>query len=54
MNAKLASYETVKRFVVLSDQLTVEDGTLTPTLKLRRKNIAEKYRDEIEGLYADA
>jgi len=54
VNAKLASYETLKRFVVLSDQLTVEDGTLTPTLKLRRKSIAEKYRDEIEGLYADA
>ncbi len=53
VNSKLATYETIKRFAVLSSQLSVEDGTLTPTLKLRRKNIAETYRDEIEGLYAD-
>ncbi len=53
VNSKLAAFETIKRFAVLSDQLSVEAETLTPTLKLRRKNIAEVYRDEIEEMYAE-
>ena len=52
VNSKLANYETIKRFAVLDSQFSVEEDTLTPTLKLRRKEIAEMYRDEIEGLYA--
>jgi long-subunit acyl-CoA synthetase (AMP-forming) len=53
INEGLASYEGVKRFAILPDQLSVEEKTLTPTLKLRRRNIAEFYRREIEELYEE-
>jgi long-chain acyl-CoA synthetase len=46
----LADYERVKRFAVLATQFTVEGGELTPTLKIRRKVIREKYRDIITSL----
>lgn len=54
INASLASYETIKRFAILDGQLSIDDGTLTPTLKLRRRNVDELYRDAIESLYAEA
>ena len=53
INGTLASFETIKRFAVLADQLSVDDGTLTPTLKLRRRAIDERYRDVIDALYAE-
>jgi long-subunit acyl-CoA synthetase (AMP-forming) len=53
INATLASFESIKRFAVLPGELTVDDGTLTPTLKLRRRAIDERYRDIIDALYAD-
>jgi long-subunit acyl-CoA synthetase (AMP-forming) len=53
VNSTLASYETIKRFEVLPAQFTVETGELTPTMKLRRRAIAENYSSEIETLYAD-
>ena len=49
-----ARYEKVKSFAVVEDEFTVASGLLTPTLKLRRKQIAERYRDVIESLYAQA
>ncbi len=53
VNTKLPPYETVKRFVLLPREFSIEGGELTPTLKLKRKVIYEKYRDKIEGLYLD-
>lgn len=53
INARLAPYETIKKFVLLSHDFSIEGGELTPTLKLRRKVIYEKYRQKIEDLYAD-
>ena len=53
INATLASFESIKRFAVLPGQLSVDDGTLTPTLKLRRRTIDERYRDVIDSLYAE-
>ena len=53
VNAGLASFETVKRFAIPGADFTEQTGELTPTLKVRRKAVAEKYRDLIEGLYAD-
>lgn len=53
VNEKLPPYETIKKFVVLARDFTVEGGELTPTLKLRRKVIYEKNKDKIERLYLD-
>ena len=46
-----ASYETIKRFHLLDRDLSVAGGELTPTLKVRRKEISERFRDEIDALY---
>jgi long-chain acyl-CoA synthetase len=50
-NSTLASYEQVKKHVVLPLMLSIEDGTLTPTLKVKRKVVEAQYSDLIEGLY---
>ena len=51
VNKKLASYETIKRHSILSKDFTVESGELTPSLKIKRKVINEKYKDELNKLY---
>jgi long-chain acyl-CoA synthetase len=50
-NAQLASYETVKYYEVLPEDFTVENDMLTPTLKIRRRQIHARYRDLYESLY---
>ncbi|QQS40192.1 MAG: long-chain fatty acid--CoA ligase [Acidobacteriota bacterium] len=50
----LARYETVKRIALLSEELTVEGGELTPTLKIKRRVVDEKYSDVIERIYEEA
>jgi long-subunit acyl-CoA synthetase (AMP-forming) len=52
VNATLARYETIKRFVILPQELSIEGGELTPTMKLKRRVIYDKYAREIEGLYS--
>jgi long-subunit acyl-CoA synthetase (AMP-forming) len=52
MNERLARVQTVKRFTILPNELTVDGGELTPTLKLRRKVIVQKYAKEIDAMYA--
>ena len=52
VNADLAHYETIKNFVLLPRDFTLETGELTPTLKLKRRVIAERYKDAIERMYA--
>ena len=51
LNAGLNRWETIKRFTLLERDLTVDDGELTPSLKLRRKVVVERYGQEIDGLY---
>jgi long-chain acyl-CoA synthetase len=51
LNTKLASYESIKRFAILPRDLTVEDGELTPSLKVRRKIVERKYKDTLDALY---
>ncbi len=50
-NSSLPSYETIKKFVVLARDFSIEGGELTPTLKLKRKGIYKIYRDRIENMY---
>jgi long-chain acyl-CoA synthetase len=49
----LAQFEKVKKFALLERELTVESGELTPTLKIKRRVIDERYRDVIERFYPD-
>ncbi len=53
-NQSLARYETIKNFVVLDHDLSIESGDLTPTLKLKRKQVFQKYGDLMEDLYLDS
>jgi long-chain acyl-CoA synthetase len=50
----LAQFERVKRISLLEHELTIEGGELTPTLKVKRRVIDEKYKDVIDRLYAEA
>jgi long-chain acyl-CoA synthetase len=50
--AAAARYEQPKRVAVLPAELTIEEGLLTPSLKVRRRAVETRYRDVIEGLYA--
>ncbi len=50
--ADLAQYEKIKKVTVLPEEFTLEAGELTPTLKVKRRVIAEKYRDVIERMYS--
>jgi long-chain acyl-CoA synthetase len=52
VNAELARYETIKDFVVFRNPLTVENGFLTPTLKVKRNAIYAEFGDHIAKLYA--
>ena len=52
VNARRASYEQIKRFVVLPRDFSQEEGEVTPTLKLRRRQIQEHFAPDIEALYA--
>jgi len=51
VNAQLPSYERIRRFTVLPTEFTVDSGEITPTLKLKRKVIAERYQRQIEEMY---
>jgi len=51
-NAELASHESIKRFLILPTEFTIETGELTPSLKLKRKVLSQRYQNEIESLYS--
>jgi long-chain acyl-CoA synthetase len=51
INKNLSKIEKIKKFFVIKDQFTIENGLMTPTLKLKRYKIIEKYKSEIEKLY---
>ena len=52
-NAELASYEQVKRFALLPAQFSIDTGELTPTLKVKRRVVTERWQDVIKGIYQD-
>ena len=51
MNSELASYETIKKFAILDEPLTIDAGYLTSTLKVRRKQVTQKFGKTIDALY---
>ncbi len=51
VNQGLAHFETIKKVIVVPDEWSVEEGELTPSLKLKRRVIVEKYKDQIERMY---
>jgi long-chain acyl-CoA synthetase len=53
VNSRLARVETVKKFYVLPRPLAIEQGELTPTLKIKRSVVYKRYASEIEAMYAD-
>ena len=51
VNRDLSRYEQIKRFAIVSREFSAEEGEVTPTLKLKRRVIEERFADEIEQLY---
>jgi len=51
LNNDLAIIEKIKKFKLIKEEFTIENGMMTPTLKLKRKKILEKYKEDLEKLY---
>ena len=51
VNKNLSKIEKIKKFIVVKDQFTIENGLITPTLKLKRYKIIQKYKNHLENLY---
>lgn len=51
INKKLTLIEKIKKFIVIHEEFTIENGMLTPTLKLKRKEIVKNYKQQLEKLY---
>jgi long-chain acyl-CoA synthetase len=51
LNARLERWETIKKFAILPQDLTVEEGDLTPSLKVKRRTVEQKYMDVLDGMY---
>jgi long-chain acyl-CoA synthetase len=54
INKSLARFEKLKRVLLVADEFTADNGLLTPTLKLRRRVVEDRYRRQIDELYAQA
>jgi len=52
LNSRLQRWETIKTFMILPRDLTVEEGELTPSLKLKRRTVEDRYRTLIDDMYA--
>ena len=50
-NAEFKGYERILDFVIDTDELTTQNGMLTPTLKLKRRQVVAKYKDVFDSLY---
>jgi long-chain acyl-CoA synthetase len=53
LNENLAQYEKLKKIIVLPEELSIADGTLTPSMKLRRRHLEQRYHKQIDELYAE-
>ncbi|MGI8612427.1 MAG: AMP-dependent synthetase/ligase [Nocardioidaceae bacterium] len=52
LNEQLNRWETIKRFLILEQDLTVESGELTPSLKVKRRVVEDRHREQLDALYA--
>jgi long-chain acyl-CoA synthetase len=53
VNATLAPFETIKRFALLPSELTIAGGELTPTMKVKRRVVEQRWRTVIDALYEE-
>jgi long-chain acyl-CoA synthetase len=53
VNAGLEHHETIKKVGVVAEEWTIEEGELTPSMKLKRRVILEKYKDKIKAMYGE-
>jgi len=53
VNQRLASFEQLKTFRALDHEFTQDDGHLTPSMKVKRKVVSERYADVIESMYEE-
>lgn len=53
VNNRLAHFETIKKIIIVPDEFSVASGEITPTMKLKRRIIEEKYKDQIDELYRE-
>jgi len=51
LSSELANHERVKRYALLASEFTLEEGQMTPTLKLRRRVIETEFADVIDAMY---
>ena len=51
INKKLSKIENIKKYFIINEKFSIENGMLTPTLKLKRYKIIQKYKNELEKLY---
>ena len=54
VNRERSRFEQIKRFAILPRDFAMEQGEVTPTLKLKRRVVLEHFADEVEGLYSSA
>ena len=54
LNRDLSQFERIKRIALLPAEFSIETGELTPTLKVKRKVVEERWRGEIERLYEES
>jgi long-chain acyl-CoA synthetase len=53
-NGSLARFEKLKRVLLVAEEFSAENGTLTASMKLRRRVVEERYQREIDAMYAQA
>ena len=51
LNTKLNRWETIKKYTILTRDLTIEDGEMTPSLKIKRRSVETNFATEIDKMY---
>jgi long-chain acyl-CoA synthetase len=54
LNSRLNRWETIKRFAILPRDLTVEDGEITPSMKIKRRGVEGNFSETVDQMYSDA